>query len=112
MRELRGGPLKKGDKIFIHTQIGRTGEWAECNDIVEVDYLLPDYGKIIARHTTGKNEKWPTLCLYFDQEGFVWDRLSACPQCKRKDYLDYHSDSVSCDNCRMNFPYEDFIPKT
>jgi hypothetical protein len=72
---LRGGPLSKGDKILIHTQIGRNGQWAECDDVVEVDYLLPDYGKIIVRHTTGKNADWPTLCLYYSQEGFVWDRL-------------------------------------
>lgn len=68
--ELRGGPLHNGDKILVHTEINRlTGEWSYKNETVYVDYLIPCFGKIIAKN--GKQ----SLCLYYDQENFVWDRI-------------------------------------
>jgi hypothetical protein len=111
MYELRGGPLHKGDKLLICTEIGTNGQWADRNDIVEVDFLLADYGKIIAKHVGGKNARWPTLCLYYSQEDFVWGRLGACPECKRSDYLDWHTETVSCDNCQMNFPLDNLLQR-
>jgi hypothetical protein len=83
---LRGGPLSKGDRILVHTDIGTNGEATSVHRLVEVDYLLPSYGKIIVRHLTddydwimltgADDHAFTTYCLYYSQEDYVWSRIA------------------------------------
>jgi hypothetical protein len=67
--------VKKGDRVVILREHDGGSDWLRPGACATVDYVLPDYGKIICvldeRAGPHKN-----CCLYNSQEGDHWEKIA------------------------------------
>lgn len=71
---MRTFSVQKGDRVRILDSSNSIGGWLRVGAEATIDYLLPDYGKIICvlDEPSGPHTG---CCLYNSQEGQHWERL-------------------------------------
>jgi len=74
--------VSKGDRVVILRDNDSGSTWLRAGAFATVDYLLPDYGKVICRldEPVGVHK---SCCLYDSQFGEHWTRAAQGTEARR-----------------------------